>query len=91
LATARATANFIVALQEQARFAGVFSARYLWELINDAQNINWQNINSSTTPVWGLPDTNTASNWQNGDTSTPPGWDAKDTSGTNSWQVTSTV
>jgi hypothetical protein len=78
-------------LQEQARFAGVFSARFLWELIDDAQNINWQNINSSTTPVWGLADTSTASNWQNGDTNTPPGWNAVDTIEAGNWQVNSTV
>jgi hypothetical protein len=39
-----ATVAFIATIQEGADISDVQAARFLWELINNQQNVNWTNI-----------------------------------------------
>jgi hypothetical protein len=55
---------YLAALQEAATASDSFYARFLWEIIDDAQNANWSNI-----------DTSGNANWAEIDNSSPTVWD----------------
>jgi len=55
---------FIVAFSDGVRITDVAVLRALWELINDSQPLNWQNIASAGGAVWGNISTAQTTDWQ---------------------------
>jgi hypothetical protein len=59
-----ASAVFLATIQEGAGGADVILARFLWEIINDAQATNWATINSAQTVTWAEINTSQSTTWQ---------------------------
>jgi hypothetical protein len=84
-------ATLFVSLQERVGFYDANFARFLWELINDSQNVSWQNISSNVEGGWGLIDTEQPDNWQAINSNTSPSWDDIDTDPGTGWNKINTV
>ena len=56
---------FNTSVAESVTALDLFSALYLWNLIDDAQNANWALLNASQTPGWSVVDDSQTPNWQN--------------------------
>ncbi len=63
-----ASAIFPVSIAEQIAMADTLAGNYLWNLIDDSQSVNWQNIPTNTNPGWTNIDTSSGSGWVNIDT-----------------------
>jgi hypothetical protein len=81
-----AGSTFNAAIAENVGAADLFSARYLWELINDTQAVNWDNINTAQTVTWAAVNNAQTTNW--GVVSNPqtPGWGTIDDNAPTTWQ-----
>jgi hypothetical protein len=55
---------FAVAFSDGVQITDEAVLRALWELINDSQSLNWQNIVSAGESVWGNISTAQATDWQ---------------------------
>jgi hypothetical protein len=54
---------FLASISETATIADALLAKFLWELINDQQSINWINIYAAQNANWGQTDTSTPNTW----------------------------
>jgi len=59
---------FDVSVSEQIAMTDTVIGGYLWNLIDDSQAVNWQNVATSTNPNWTVTDTSAGSGWINVDT-----------------------
>jgi len=59
-----ASAVFLATIQDSAVGADVILARFLWEIINDAQTANWGTINAAQTAGWAEVNTAQSTTWQ---------------------------
>jgi hypothetical protein len=59
-----AASIFYAYLVANATIADQLTSRYLWELIDDNQTANWQNISNGQTPAWATINTDETANWQ---------------------------
>lgn len=55
--------SFLASVSETATIADLLLARFLWELVNDQQSINWINIYAAQNANWGQTDTSTPNTW----------------------------
>ena len=90
LASILAFAAFVATVTEGAVAADQLIARFLWELIDDSQAVNWGDINNNQTPTWAAIANEQAINWAALNTDAPPGWTVIYDEQTASWQVVST-
>jgi hypothetical protein len=74
-------------ITEGAVAADQLVARYLWELIDDAQTVNWGAIGTNQTSQWGTISNAQAISWSALNTNVPPGWTVVYDEQTASWQV----
>jgi hypothetical protein len=74
LDTLVATAVFLASVSESSQGADTILARFLWEVIDDSQNVTWQNIDNSQTQTWALLNTAQSTTWQNIDNAQNTSW-----------------
>lgn len=55
--------SFLASISETATVADALLARFLWELINDQQAVNWINVYAAQNANWGQTDTSTPNTW----------------------------
>ena len=63
-----ANASFPATIAEQIAATDTLASSYLWVLIDDSQNANWQNINTTQAPGWANTPTDANPSWVNVDT-----------------------
>jgi hypothetical protein len=54
---------FNTAVSENIAALDLFSALYLWNLIDDGQTPNWQNVNNAQSPTWTDVNDSQAPGW----------------------------
>jgi hypothetical protein len=59
---------------------------YLWNLIDDSQDANWQNVPAVQVADWVQVDDTQTTNWQNVPSSQVAGWVEIDTENVPNWQ-----
>jgi hypothetical protein len=55
--------TFIATIQEGVQVADQLLARFLWELINDQQTVNWAGVNTAQSTAWGQVDASQPVTW----------------------------
>jgi hypothetical protein len=57
--------DFIVRVSELAVAIDAVSVRLTWEIIDDSQSVNWQNVDASTDGGWSVVDISQPTSWVN--------------------------
>jgi hypothetical protein len=83
--------SFFVTISESLVLADTLNARLLWELIDDSETANWQNINSAQTPTWTLIGSNQTPGWQDINLPQSPNWSDINSNQTPGWDDIDTV
>jgi hypothetical protein len=69
-----AVATFMASVVELATISDLLLGRPLWEIIDDTQSANWQNITNVQSPSWTQVSDTQSANWQNINNVQSPGW-----------------
>jgi hypothetical protein len=90
LVSVLASAVFFATITEGAVAADQIIARFLWEIINDAQTANWGTINNAGSTTWATIGTAQTDSWQAINDSQNAGWTVIYDGQTDTWQVVKT-
>jgi hypothetical protein len=85
-----ASAVLFAAVQDGAVGVDTIVARFLWELIDDAQSANWATIGDAQTPNWATLTTAQTASWATINDTQTPGWTTIDDAQSGFWAVIGT-
>jgi hypothetical protein len=80
-----ASSVFNTSVLESITALDLFSALYLWNLIDDGQTPNWQNVSNAQSPTWTDVNDGQTPNWQNVSNAQSPTWTDVNDSQTPGW------
>jgi hypothetical protein len=83
--------NFVIGLTGVSASGYAGSLRLLWELIDDSQTANWQNISDAQSAAWAVIDNAQTSSWSNVSTTQTPSWGTIDNAQTDQWELVETT
>jgi hypothetical protein len=80
-----ASAVFAAIITDGAVAVDEFVRRLLWEVINDAQAVDWGDVNSSQASTWSVLNAAQTETWGNANTSQSTTWGTIDSSQPTAW------
>ena len=78
-------ATFIAIASAGALGVAEVTRRLLWEVIDDSQVADWQNINAAQSVTWGSIDSSQGTSWQTLDTAQSTTWGTIDNNTPDTW------
>ena len=85
-----ASAAFFATITDSAVAADSLVRRLLWEIINDAQAVNWGDVNNAQTSVWGAVNASQSVTWSAVNTAETSEWGVIDDSQNTTWHTVRT-
>jgi hypothetical protein len=85
-----ATAVFFATIQGSATAADQIVARFLWELIDDAQTANWSGISTAQAAGWATINDAQSGAWSTVNNAQTPGWTVVYDAQSGTWTVIGT-